>query len=953
MGFLGGFFKAIFGGGGGANRRIDVSKGSAADGLPIIYGQRKVEPINVLKVVSRDNAPVTVTNFDHKYDPHPSHDYEEVRKKYDWLHRVDVWGQGEITSIERYWLDGESYKATRFNARPYFRAVSYYGKQGQGACSDIVKAEKKWSNNHKGQGVAYSYNRFFNSKKKPQFTSDPRCEAEIKGLKLWDPRDNTTKFSRNRALVLLDYLTASYGLNASIGEIHIDSFKLAADKCDELMDIPEVITNTTGQDLEEWDIRGGLFVITLPGAPHTNYRPDQDTVTNKQARWECDAILDPKVGVIENTKKLLEGVGWSLPWSNGQHKLILEDAVSAPVAHYGADDIIGGWTIHRGIREKRLNRITLEFPNANKDYEDDTVSWPALDSSEYANYLAEDNGQELHTTIKVETVTDFYRAQEYAKYRVLKSRIELMIESVKLAPHAMFLEPGDVITLTDEKEGFNARWFLVEKITVTSTLDVTAKLLDYDATVYGLPDPDREPLNNIGSNPDLRQEPPAVANLQLSEVHETTYAGITLSSIQVTWDEPEGINSIEEVLVSWKLNNEPEYVKVMRLPEDRTGAFISGLLDDKTYDVKVEYINRIGITSAAATERIDLAAQEGQLPFISGDGAPDSSKGQIGWRYVNMASGAGNGDVYEKVSASSWSLIGNIRGNDGDNYHSGAQDPNSFNVPNASLGDMYFQDNGDLYQMIAEDPDVWDHRTNLKGEKGDIGDPGPDGVAGAPGANGQTLYLWIAYASNSTGTQGFTTGTPNSSHSYFGTAPNKTTPSEGTNPSAYTWKKLPSGMTEQEIVDSLGWQDNEVDTPFIKSNAVSSTGYSSSSYTPMHLATLNAWYDRGQVSISTYDTQTDQLILTVTFEYVVSVGKVNFEVALDYGSSTRVIGFFTDQRHTDVSTVDKYGQASFTTRFIGGSISPPYQCKFKASYISPGAAGYIRNVTMTALVLKR
>lgn len=56
------------------------------------------------------------------------------------------------------------------------------------------------------------------------------------------------------------------------------------------------------------------------------------------------------------------------------------------------------------------------------------------------------------------------------------------------------------------------------------------------------------------------------------------------------------------------------------------------------------------------------------------------------------------------------------------------------------------------------------------------------------GANGQTLYTWIAYADNVTGTNNFTTGLP-VDRTYIGIASNKTSSTESTNPADYTWSK--------------------------------------------------------------------------------------------------------------------------------------------------------------------
>ncbi|QIG60720.1 tail fiber protein [Vibrio phage VPT02] len=77
--------------------------------------------------------------------------------------------------------------------------------------------------------------------------------------------------------------------------------------------------------------------------------------------------------------------------------------------------------------------------------------------------------------------------------------------------------------------------------------------------------------------------------------------------------------------------------------------------------------------------------------------------------------------------------------------------------------------------------------SRIKGDKGDKGDPGRDGIPGAPGKDGVTTYTWIRYADTATGG-----GMSNTSagKKYIGIAVNKTTPTESSNPTDYSWSKL-------------------------------------------------------------------------------------------------------------------------------------------------------------------
>ncbi|WP_417462862.1 phage tail protein [Kordiimonas sp.] len=609
-----------------ASQGIKISKASAVAGLPIIYGRQRVTPVKVYKTVSRHNAPPgSLGQYDHTYLPDSSDD-EEVRKDYDWLHRIDVWGQGEITGIDRFWIDGDLQGVKRFKKKPYFRALSKYGSESQTAMTALSAASDVWTSAHRGRGVAYSWLRFFNSEKKPQFTAEPEVKALVRGLRVYDPRQSgqsfsnpaTWQYSNNRALVILNYLMAPYGFNAGEDEIDIDSFITAANKCDEMVSIPSVLTNTSPTPRRYWDRVAGEFVFVSPAGTFPGYRDEQ--VATTQQRWLADAVIDPKKGVIPNLKKLLEGFGWSMPWSNGKHRLVIEDVVDEPVMTFGADDITGGWKAFHGARDGMLTRVTVEFPNANKDFEEDAVSWPKLDSTEYASYLAQDQGKENHTNVPLETITDYYRARQYAEFLVRKSRVSHRIEGLKLARKAMLLEPGDVIAIDYPERGFDGRKYIVEKVSVTAFLEVSVDLALYESTVYEGGTPEQEPLNSLGDLPDLWLEPPELEDLQLVSFHEAKADGSVISGLDVNWDAPIETIGIDRFELKWRKAGEATYTGQQYLPRDTLNTRISGLVDGLSYDVRVTYWTQRGQESEEAVQTIELPATPSKLDDIE-DGA--------------------------------------------------------------------------------------------------------------------------------------------------------------------------------------------------------------------------------------------------------------------------------------------------------------------------------------------
>lgn len=629
MGLLG-FVGRLLGVSGTPSQKIELSKSATAAGLPIIYGKRRTDAITVLKRVSNRRAAdtgnaqaiVVERGFDDRDDPLDHN---------NWLHRIDVWGQGPIEAIDRFWIDGDAHTHTRFaSKRPYFRAVSLFGEDSQNALTGLSTAAPQWSANHRGLGVAYSWTRFFNSTQHPQYRSEPQLRATVRGLQLYDPRkdpvyggvgshsfSNPTSwsYSNNRALVVLNYMMGAFGFNAPADELDMASFQAAADVCDQTSIIPDVPVNQTGAPLADWyDWYNGIRGTVPNGDPFPGHRTDQ--VGTSQARYAADAVIDPKDGVVRNIKTLLEEFGWSLSWANGKHRLVIEDVVAGPVMALNEDDILGGWTVERGSRSERLNRVTVQFPNANKNFEDDTVSWPSRSSAEHTAFLAEDGGRDLHTDVTLKTVTDHYRAKAYAEFYVRRSRVGERITGLQLAPKAMLLEPGDVIAIDFADKGYTApdNRFIVERVSVSGTLEVSVDLRRYDATVYGAETPSGEPLAPNDDNADAWADPDAITNLGAIEYHTPKADGSVISGIYLSWDAPASNIPVERIEVKWRdiadaqLVANDDYAATILLPPEATACRIPNLTDNQIYHIVVSYVTRLLQRSIEATLDVDLSA---------------------------------------------------------------------------------------------------------------------------------------------------------------------------------------------------------------------------------------------------------------------------------------------------------------------------------------------------------
>ena len=126
-----------------------------------------------------------------------------------------------------------------------------------------------------------------------------------------------------------------------------------------------------------------------------------------------------------------------------------------------------------------------------------------------------------------------------------------------------------------------------------------------------------------------------------------------------------------------------------------------------------------------------------------------------------------------------------LSGNDGVTYYTWiryADDANGNGISNDPTGKKYI---GFAYNKptATESNTPSDYTwSKIQGEKGDTG------VKGDTGADGTTYYTWIKYSDNPDGTGLY--DIPKDSTMYIGIATNKTTATESTNKSDYTWSKF-------------------------------------------------------------------------------------------------------------------------------------------------------------------
>lgn len=281
---------------------------------------------------------------------------------------------------------------------------------------------------------------FFNTS---NLSGNPNVEVIVQGRKVYDPRNGGTKYSTNPALCTLDFLTNKrYGLGKWIDmdSIDLDSFKVAANYCDQIIDFEDSFGN---------HVRG--------------------------KRYELNMVIDQRQDALKWLQQILANFSGYLVYSQGKLKLMVER--ETPISHKFTD---------KDIKDITISQLELsETPN---EYEisiiDPKNNWKAIKCkvSDYADQ--KQRGRIIRKTVDLDGTTSQYQALRLARfYRDYNLVCSLQL-SFTTGMQGMHLEPGDVVTVTYRKAFENLPIRIAEiKETAEHTYEITGR--QYNASLYG------------------------------------------------------------------------------------------------------------------------------------------------------------------------------------------------------------------------------------------------------------------------------------------------------------------------------------------------------------------------------------------------------------------------------------------------------------------------------------
>lgn len=468
----------------------------------------------------------------------------------EYLHLVLALAEGTISAVPAIYIDDTLITDAKFTG--LVESYVHLGTDGQAADSTLVsRLPAQWTAAHKGSGVAYVYLQLKYSQ--TAFRGFPTITADVDGLVVYDPRTTTTAYSTNPALCIRDYLTNTrYGRGIAAALIDDASFIVAANYCDATVSTP----------------------------------------AGTAARYTCNGVVNVDATPLDNLKGLLSSCRGMLIYSGGKYKLVL-DAVGSSSFTFTEDNITGNWSIATSGRASRYNRVTASFFNPASNWQPD---YAISDSTSYRAMV--DNGLLLEASLDLPFTTNAYTSAQLAGLQLKQSRFGLVC-SFTAFQNAVLCEVGDVVSITHSTPGWSARLFRVNQLTLRDDDEVEVVCTEYDTTVYDL-----DTLTAITSTPALSLPDPfsvaTPAGVSLSSgTAELLIAGdgTIVSRIKVAWTVPTDIFS-STAEVQYKQAIESIWQAAAPADAFAGSAWASPVRDGVVYDVRVRFVNKLGVPSA-------------------------------------------------------------------------------------------------------------------------------------------------------------------------------------------------------------------------------------------------------------------------------------------------------------------------------------------------------------------
>lgn len=548
---------------------------------------------------------------------------------------------------------------TNQNSRYRITLNLHHGTASQTADPMLVASMPNWTTSHRLDGVCYIA-AHYKFDKEGMFRGIPQLTVQVKGKRIYDPRDTnqqfgtstTYKHSDNPALCFLDLISNNeYGKGLTASQLNMSTFSSAANVCDTQVDQPyfngsaQSLTwsansgddfftisgtganaawwqNKIGEVIDLFDANGNgvldeveikeiqrtqyfdstqEFIVFINAYFSSSYSSQAGSSLLKVKRFTCNGYLDANKNVMENSKELLNNMRGIFLYIDGKYELQIEDTGTSSFS-INDSHIIGdsGISVDYGNKDKKANKVIVEFFNANKKYELDTATVLHDASPEY---YSDDNDEILEIKAEFPYITDPYIAYNMGKAILTRSRNQTTLQFLG-TPEMYKLNVGDIVDLTYAGLGFSGKVCRVEALELQSNGLVAVSLIEY-FDVYTWEVPPQEPVEELANLPSAYAvKPPTGLSFTDSDSSST---GRPILSWNAPTDYPDYEFRVNVVDSSGN--------QLMNRIVNTTEAELNFTPTGSNYVASVTSLNTLGTESDATTLTFNLTTE----PVAEGD----------------------------------------------------------------------------------------------------------------------------------------------------------------------------------------------------------------------------------------------------------------------------------------------------------------------------------------------
>lgn len=473
------------------------------------------------------------------------------------LHMVFALADHECNSLQKVLVnakekarDGGSGQIDGYGANLVVRF--YSGASGQSADSELVSTSGgRWTSNDVGTGVCYVVAKMtYDEALFPE--GIPEFGFVVRGLKLTDPRTGMDAYSDNPACAIYTVLRGItvggeklLGMNVPVDAIRQSEAEAAANACDEA-------------------------VAKKAGGTENRYR--------------CGVVFDCTQSSRDVIETLLASMAGEVIEAGGIYRIIAGVA-QTPVAHLtDADLIVTAPLVTRPRRSRNevVNAIQGSFTDPSRAYS--PVALPPRTSSTDED---QDGGIRLTRSLDLVAVTSRSQAQRILEVERRRAR-RMASASMKLRARWIGLEPGDWVTFSSDRRGYDEKTFVIQSKDGARDLTSDIVLVETDA---GIDDwtastdeiDDDQVIDLASAGPSLS----AVSGIDVDAIVITGPDGTQRPGLVIEWTAITDPTVASLLLEYRKVGDSVALQRTISDPASAVYAWVDGIQGGLTYEARL------------------------------------------------------------------------------------------------------------------------------------------------------------------------------------------------------------------------------------------------------------------------------------------------------------------------------------------------------------------------------